>query len=76
MKIIEMMNYNFENQDNKMPVHTELAKKLIENGKIDDMSAAWISCSEEVGALNIAKTFYLNKEQFTNDYTEVRRMVA
>lgn len=76
MKIIEMMEYNFEKQNNKLPVHTEIGKKLMKSGKIDDMSAAWLSCSDEVGALKLSQTYYLNKEQYIDDYTEVRRMVA
>jgi hypothetical protein len=77
MKIIDMMEYNFENQKNKMPIHTEIGKKLISNGKINDMSAAWLSCSDEVGALKIAQNYYLNKDNYkTEDYTESRRMIA
>lgn len=71
MKYIEMMNYNYENTENKLPVHTELGKKLLELNKLNDMNRAWLSCSEEVGARTIAQNY--NYEQ---EYTESRRMVA
>ncbi len=70
MKYIEMMNYNFENIDNKLPVHTELGKKIIELNKVNDMNKAWLSCSDEVGARAIADSFTTYKQ----DYEESKRM--
>ena len=73
MNIMEMMNYNFNSIDQKIDVHGEIAKKMIEKGKITENALLWLSCSDS----KVAKYVVSNQEKFMVDNNETsKRMVA